>query len=125
MFSNLSTPLFMTLGFFLLTFVSLLIFSKNQAESYWTIAGIVFGCYILFSSIIVLFIDKGWGYFFSILGFSVLYLILTGILIQIIIQVKQIPGSNESAMIFLIIMAHPILLLFFKFIKWLFSKIVL
>ncbi|MEQ8559909.1 MAG: hypothetical protein RID18_00240, partial [Cytophagales bacterium] len=94
----------------------------RSAESLWNIGGIVFGCYIIFSSILILFIDVArWGYFFSIMGYSVLYLIFTGISIQIIIQVKQIPGSNESAMVFLIIMFHPIVLLFLKFIKWLFS----
>ncbi|RAJ08949.1 hypothetical protein LV92_03167 [Arenibacter echinorum] len=121
MLSYFSSPLYLTIGFLLLTVLSLLIFGKDQAESLWNIGGIVFGCYIIFSSILVLFIDAGWGYFFRILGYSILYLILSGILIQIIIQVRQIPGSNESAMIFLIIMFHPILLLFLKFIKWLFS----
>ncbi|MCM4153946.1 hypothetical protein DHD05_20340 [Arenibacter sp. N53] len=120
MFSYDSTPLYLTIGFFLITVLSLLIFGKDQAENLWSIGGIIFGCYLIFSSILVLFIDTGWGYFFSILGYSILYLIITGILIQIIIQVQQIPGSNESAMIFLIIMFHPILLLFLKFIKWLF-----
>ena len=122
-FSYLSTPLYLTVGFFFLTVLSLLIFSKDQAESLWTIGGLVFGCYIIVSSILILFFSAGWDYFFSILGYSALYLILTGILIQIIIQVKQITGSNESAMIFLIIMIHPILLLFLKFIKWMFSML--
>jgi hypothetical protein len=121
MFSYLYSPLYQIIGFFLLTVLSLLIFGKHLAESLWNIGGIVFGCYIIFSSILILFVDSGWGYFFSTLGYSILYLIITGILIQIIIRVMQIPGSNESAMIFLIIMFHPILLLFFKFIKWLFS----
>ena len=123
MFSYLSKPLYLTFAFFLLTVLSLLIFGKDQAESLWNIGGIVFGCYIIFSSILILFKDSGWGYFFSILGYSILYLIFTGILIQIIIQVKQIPGSNESAMVFLIILFHPILLLFLKLIKWLFSTL--
>ena len=121
MFSYLSTPLYLTIGFFLLTVLSLFIFGKDQAESLWNIAGLVFGCYLIFSSILILFIDTGWGYFLSILGYSLLYLVFTGILIQIIIQVKQLPGSNESAMIFLIIIFHPLLLLFLKLIKWLFS----
>lgn len=121
MFSYLSSPLYLTIGFFLLTALLILIFGKDQAERLWNIGGIVFGCYIIFSSILILFIDAGWSYFFSILGYSILNLIFTGILIQIIIQVKQIPGSNESAMTFLIIILHPIFLLFLKFIKWLFS----
>ena len=124
MFPYLSTPLYLTIGFFLLTILSLLIFGKDQAESLWNIGGIVFGCYIIFSAILILWVDTGWSYFFSILGYSLLYLVFTGILIQLIIQVRQIPGSNESAMVFLIIMFHPLLLLFFKFAKWLFSVLV-
>ena len=113
-------PFYQTLFFFVITLLSL-VFINPKAENLWTTSGVIFGIYILVSSLFIFIEPNEWRYFFTTLGFSLLYLVLLGVSIQLLISLRNIPGSNEGSMIFLLIIYHPISLLLCISIKWIVS----
>ena len=115
----LSNPFYQAISYFSIS-ILFLFFNTQQAEKLWKIQGVIFGIYMLSSSLFIFNSPSVWDYFFSTLAFSILYLVLIGCFIQLTISLRKINGSNEAAMIFLIFIYHPILLLFFIFIRWLF-----
>jgi hypothetical protein len=123
LFDWLQKPFYQLLFFIPLTFVVLVIVRPVKTDNAWVIAGIVYGCFIVVNTVLVGFSDKPWYYFLISLGFSILYLLAIGVLIPGLIKVMKIEGSGESAMIFLIIIYHPLALMLMMFLKWAYFKV--
>mgnify|MGYP001250918149 CR=1 FL=1 len=119
----LQRPFVQMLAFVLLTIPAISIIGPKSADHAWTIAGFIYIGFILVNSILICFASHSWSYFFYSLGFSVLYLVSIFIVITILIRLFKIEGSGESAMTFLFIIYHPVLLLFILFLKWAYLKI--
>jgi hypothetical protein len=119
----LQKPFIQALFFILITILSVFIIGPKDADSTWVIAGYIFIGFMLVNSILICTVSNSWSYFFYSLGFSALYLVSIGIIISTSIKLLKIEGSAESAMIFIFIIYHPVLLLFMLFLKWVYFKI--
>ncbi|WP_339814151.1 hypothetical protein [uncultured Imperialibacter sp.] len=122
-FEWLQKPLYQLLFFVPLTLIVLVLVRPLKADNAWMIAGIVYGCFIVVNTVLVGFADKPWYYFLISLGFSVVYLIAMGVLIPGLINFMKMEGSGESAMIFLLIIYHPLALMIVMFLKWAYFKV--
>ncbi|CAD5276720.1 MULTISPECIES: hypothetical protein [unclassified Imperialibacter] len=123
LFEWLQKPFYQLQVFVVLTFVFLVIMRPVKADNAWMIAGIVYGCFIVVNTVLIGFADKPWYYFLTSLGFSILYLIAIGVLIPALIRVMKMEGSGESAMVFLLIIYHPLALMLMMFLKWAYFKV--
>jgi hypothetical protein len=123
LFDWLQKPFYQLLVFVLLTLVVVVIVRPVKADNAWVIAGIVYVCFIVFNTVLIGFADKQWYYFLISLGFSILFLLAIGVLIPGLIKIMKIEGSGESAMIFLIIIYHPLTLLLMMFLRWAYFKV--
>ena len=98
-------PIFLSLTILLLTFLR-----TSNANSVWTITGGIYAVFILTNSFLVWGTESPWIY----LGISILcsfgYLLLAGWVASVCIKWRKMNGSGESAMLFLIIIYHPVLL---------------
>tara|TARA_R110002096_G_scaffold9060_1_gene36504 strand:- start:4004 stop:4387 length:384 start_codon:yes stop_codon:yes gene_type:complete len=122
MFAILEDPLLLATAFVVITLVCLLL-GKKHAESMWGTAGAIYGGYILTSSLSVFLADDVWQCVVISLGCSVLYLILIGCFVQAGIGLFKLQGSSQGAMVFVVIMYHPIVLLAAAGIQWAYSAI--
>lgn len=122
-FELLQRPFVQVLFFILITILSVFIIEPKNADSIWVIAGYVFIGFMLVNSILICTVSNGWSYFFYSLGFSALYLVIIGIIITTSIKLLKMEGSAESAMIFIFMIYHPVLLLFILFLKWTYFKL--
>jgi len=118
----LQKPYIQALLFILLTILSIVIIAPKNADKTWSIAGFVFIGFMLLNSVLICTVSNSWTYFFYSLGFSVLYLLSIAIIIPSLIKLLKIEGSGESAMIFIWIIYHPILLLVVLSLKWTYGK---
>lgn len=84
----------------------------------WVIGGIHYLLFILVNVSLCWFADSGWLYFLYSLLLSALFLIGVNGIIQVYARWRTVTGSGESSMIFLVIIYHPILLLFVMLIRW-------
>ena len=75
---------------------------------------------MLLNAILAFFADDIWSYFFISLGISILYLCVTALTANILLKVLKLSGSQESAMIFMVVIFHPVALLLSIFLKWAF-----
>jgi hypothetical protein len=119
----LQKPFIQALFFILITIISVFIIGPKDADNTWIIAGYIFIGFMLINSILICTVSNSWNYFFHSLGFSALYLMSVGIIIPASIKLLKIEGSAESAMIFIFIIYHPVLLLFMLFLKWAYFKL--
>lgn len=110
------------LTFILLTILSIVILRPKTTDKAWSAAGIVFTGFMLLNSVLLWFAPDTWSYFFYSLGFSVLYLVSIAVLLPVLIKGLKIQGSAESAMVFIFIIYHPILLLLVLFAKWVYVE---
>ncbi len=122
-FELLQKPFVQMLLFLCLTILSVLIIKPKDCDKTWNIAGIVFIGFILVNSILICIATNSWSYFFYSILFSLLYLIIISILIPALINLLEVEGSGESAMIFLFIIYHPVCLLLMLFLKWAYFKL--
>jgi len=122
-FELLQRPFVQVLFFILLTIISVFIIRPKNTDTAWSLAGYVFIGFILLNSVLICTVSNSWSYFFYSLGFSILYLGIIAILIPATIKLLKIEGSGESAMIFIYIIYHPVLLLFMLFLKWGYFKL--
>lgn len=115
---------FIQILFFIFLSVIIIVFSRpKDANAVYTIAGIVYIVFILVNSFYVFFIPNMWTYFFYSMLFSLLYLLIISIILPGYINLAKIAGSGESGMIFLVIMYHPLAVLFVIFLKWIYLRV--
>ncbi len=124
LFEWLQKPFHQLLLFIPITLVCFLVTRQVKVDSAWTLAGLVYACFILVNSIFICFAEKPWYYFLISLGVSVLYIIIIGILLPFLIKLMKMEGTGESGMIFLIIIYHPLALVLAIFLKWLYLKVI-
>jgi hypothetical protein len=96
----------------------------SQSESMWIIAGACYSFFIIANSVLIWKSTKPWGYFFYSLVVSVAYVLTAWAITSAFGSIAHTKGSNESSMIFLIIMYHPLALLIVMFIKWLITRLI-
>lgn len=110
------------LVFTVLTVLLIVMLRPKNADKAWSLAGIVFAGFMLVNAVLLWFASEPWSYFFYSLGFSMLYLGCMAMLLPALIKGLKIQGSSESAMVFIFIIYHPILLLAVLFSKWLYIE---
>lgn len=119
----LQKPIYQPIPFILLTIVVAVIVRPRSVDSFWVIAGLIFAAFLIFNSVLIGFTDAIWLYFFYSIGISILYLLTISVIAPILIKIINADGSGESAMMFLMIIYHPVLLLLAIFIKWILVKL--
>jgi hypothetical protein len=123
LFHLLRQPLYQA-GFFLLLTVVLIPFLRAKGpNAIWNVAGVLYIGFIFANAIFFWFEDGTWSYFFISLAYSVLYLLLAGGLVSSLINALKIDGSGESAMVFLFIIYHPVILLFVILLRWIIRSV--
>ncbi|MDF2454770.1 MAG: hypothetical protein K0R51_763 [Cytophagaceae bacterium] len=115
-------PLIQALTFILLTVLAIFVFRPENTDKGWSLAGMVFIGFMAVNSVLLWLASDTWTYFFYSLGFSVLYLVCIAILLPALLKGLNIQGSAESAMVFIFIIYHPILLLVVLFSKWVYVE---
>lgn len=105
----------------LLFTMAVLLIRPGNANSLYTRAGVIYVLFILANSVILFFVENNASYFFISLLCSVVYLIAVSLLCSMFIRLLRAQGSGESAMVFLVIIYHPVALLLVTLAKWFFS----
>ena len=114
----LRQPLYQFLLCLFVTILLLPFLRKRSPDAIWSAAGTCYIGFIFINAVGFLFEDHLWRYFFTSMGFSLLHILISGILVSALIGVLKQKGSGESAMIFLTVIYHPAILLFIMLIKW-------
>ncbi|WP_040497232.1 hypothetical protein [Fulvivirga imtechensis] len=122
--SVLQKPVYQLLFIQLLSVVVLVIYRPSNVDSSWTASGLCYILFILINSIFIWSAPRLWVYFFTSLGFSILYVLLAYLVLWAFNELLKLKGSGESGMIFLVIIYHPFLLLLVVFLKWVYGKII-
>ena len=107
----ISSPLLQTAVFIAVTILLniLLAFDGDtSSDSLYFTAGFVFMAYMLFNTIAMIFAKSYWKYLLFSLVSIVIYLTLSGLIVQIIIDAAGIEGSHEASIIFLVVIYYPI-----------------
>ncbi len=118
----LQRPYIQALLFILLTLLFVFIVRPKNADKTWSTAGLLFIVFMLVNSVLICTVSNSWSYFFYSLGCSVLYLGTIAIIIPFLTKILKIEGSGESAMVFIWIIYHPIVLLIVLSLKWTYFK---
>ncbi len=119
-FELIQKPGYQVLLFVCTTILLTLITRPRSSDKIWVVAGLLYFLFILTNAIFVFNESEVWSYFFISLGFSFLYLLVIAVTVKVLIKVLKRKGEEESAMIFLIVIFHPILLLVSIFLGWIF-----
>ena len=115
---------FYQVGFFLLFTMILIPFLRAKGpNAIWNVAGVLYIGFIFANAIFFWFEDGTWWYFFISLICSILYLVLAGVLVSLLIKALKVDGSEESAMIFLFIIYHPVILLLVILLRWIIRSV--
>jgi hypothetical protein len=109
--------------FLAVTVAIFVLLRPKDANALYTMAGVVYAVFILTNSILIFFAQNTWTYFFTSLLLSISYILAVAPLSSIYIRMAKVEGSGESAMMFLVIIYHPLAMLFVIFLKWIMSKI--
>ena len=123
LFQLIQKPTYQGLLFVIFTLILAFVLRPRNADHAWVICGLVYGVFILTNSILAFYTISIWQYFFISIGISLLYLLVIALVVKILINSLKLEGPEESAMIFIIIIFHPVALLFSIFLKWVFLKI--
>jgi hypothetical protein len=115
-------PAYQSILFLLLTPVLIFVIQPKSADLAWSIAAYVFAFFLIINAVMLWFDDSPWRYFFISIGFAVGYVLLIAMIVQVLLKVLQLKGSEESAMAFLIIIYQPFALLLVMVVKWLVTK---
>lgn len=115
----LRQPLYQLVLFLLITLISIPFLSAKSANAVWNVAGVLYIGFIFMNAVIFWFEDSIWSYFFISMAFSLLYILVAGILVSLLIGALKIVGSGESATIFVFVIYHPVILLLVMLLKWL------
>jgi hypothetical protein len=111
-------PLYQFGFFYLATVLSVPFLRRRKADTIWNLAGLFYVLFIAVNSIFQLFADSTWTYFFISVLVSAAYAFLGGSMLEYLIKALKIEGSGESAMIFLIVLYHPVVLLLMVLLRW-------
>lgn len=120
LFQLLHKPAYQALLFVLLTIVLAVVVRPKNAEKVWVLCGVVYCLFIATNSALSFWAVEVWSYFFLSLGFTIVYLFAIAIIVKVIIKALKLAGSEESAMVFLVVIFHPIALLLVLLLKWAF-----
>lgn len=121
-FVLIQKPAYQALLFLLLTPILIFIIQPKSPEMVWNIAAYVFAFFLIANAVMLWFDDSPWRYFFYSIGFTIGYLLLIAMIVQGLLKVLQLKGSEESAMAFLIIIYQPFALLLVMVAKWVVTK---
>jgi hypothetical protein len=94
----------------------LLSFAK-RTDTLWVIAGISYIVFIAVNSVMLFWNEHHWQYFFYSLLVSVIFIGVGWGQVKLIENLYSTTGSEESSMIFLVVIYHPFVLLLCIFIK--------
>ena len=119
----LSRPHVHVLIFLAISLAVFFVLRPKDANSLYSMAGVVYAVFILANSILIFYAPNTWSYFFTSLLFSLVYLLAIALMTSMYIHLAKVEGSGESAMVFLVVMYHPLALLFMIFLKWIISKV--
>jgi hypothetical protein len=119
----IAKPIVQAAMFMLLSMVLIPIFRPKNAETVWSIAGVVYALFIVANSILVCFVTNVWPYFWYSMLLSFAYLVVAGLVVMAYLKLAGTQGSNESGMVFVVIMYHPVALLVMIFLRWAYSKL--
>lgn len=118
----LQKPLYASLIFWgvsmLMAFVALV--SKKEIDV-WSVAVVVYIAYIICSSFFVVYAPFKWHYFIKTMGCSILYVALSAIGLVALNELLGAKNTHQTSMVFLVIMYHPLCLLFFMLGAWIYN----
>jgi hypothetical protein len=119
----LHQPFYQSVFFLLMTLLLAPFVRSRSANATWNVAGILYVGFMFTNAVFILFEDRIWTYFFVSLAFSLVYILVAGMLVSLLIRVLKVTGSGESAMIFVSILYHPVILLLMILLKWIIGSI--
>ena len=119
-FQLIQQPLYQGLFCVLMTIVVACIVKPKTADKLWVICGLLYCFFIVVNAVLSFWAVTTWPYFFLSLGVSLLYLAVIASIVKVLLKVLKLEGSEESAMVFLVIIFHPVVLLLAVFLKWIF-----
>lgn len=119
---TLHQPWYQAGGLLALTVLLFILLRPKQQDSLWLIAGLGYALFILVNALASWFSDSGWTYALLSLLTSVLYLAAAAAIVTLFTSLLQAKGAGESAMIFLIIIYHPVALALVKLSQWLYRN---
>jgi len=122
LFQLIQKPIYQALLFVLLTIVFAFMLKPKSADKLWVICGLIYCAFILSNAVLSFWAVDVWPYFFVSLGCSLLYLAVIAVTVKVLMNILKLEGSEESAMVFLVVIFHPVALLLAIFLKWAFFK---
>jgi hypothetical protein len=120
---HVERPLLQMVVFIVLSVVTIPVVKPKNADLVWTIAGAIYAVFIVVNSVLICLVSKVWPYFFSSMLCSFVYLLVAGLAIPTYISITKTVGSNESGMVFIMAMYHPLASLLVIFLKWTYQKV--
>ncbi|MFZ6009090.1 MAG: hypothetical protein ACOYXT_01985 [Bacteroidota bacterium] len=121
-FDFIQKPFGQLVSFLSLTLAILIIFRPKNADTVWTMAGLLYVGFIIANTIFMWKAENTWTYFFISVGFSILYILVVAGTTSIYEKLVDMEGSGESGMIFLVVIYHPFTLLITILARWLVEK---
>ena len=115
-------PVYQALIFLLLTPLFVFVIQPKTADMAWNIAAYTFFLFLIVNAALLWFDDSPWRYFFYSIGFAIGYLLVIAIMMQGLLKVLRLEGSEESSMAFLILIYQPFALLLVMLAKWVVTK---
>lgn len=108
--------------FLLLTPIVIIVMQPKSADMAWLIAASIFGLFLVVNAGLLWFDDSPWRYFFYSICFALGYLLFIAIIMRGLLRVLQLESSEESAMVFLILIYQPFALLLVMLAKWIVTR---
>lgn len=118
LFERMQQPVYQAAVCIIFTILLNMLLKPGNADTVWVICGFAYSCFILMNAAGVFFTGPVWYYFFISMGFSLLYLLVIAVVANLLIQSLKLEGTQESAMVFMVILLHPVALLLAIFLKW-------
>jgi hypothetical protein len=118
MFVLIQKPAYQALLFLVLTPLLIIVIQPKSADRAWLMAANVFILFLIVNAVLLWFDDNPWRYFFYSIGFAVGYVLIIALIMAGLISMLKVKGSEESAMVFLILIYQPFALLIVMLVKW-------
>ena len=115
-------PAYQVLLFVLLTPILIFILRPKSVDMAWLIAAYTFVLYMIVNAVLLWFDNNPWRYFLYSIVCTLGYLLLVAIIMRALLKVLRLEGSEESAMVFLIMIYQPFALLLVMLVKWIVQK---
>lgn len=120
LFQLIQKPVYQVLLFVLMTVLLALLTRPRTSDKIWVIAGLMYSLFILTNSVLLFFETQLWFYLMVSIGCSLFYLLVIAFVVKVLIKALKRKGTEESSMIFLVVIFHPGLLLSAIFVRWIF-----